>query len=327
MSTTTTSTGTRREQGGGGGGDLVQLSKKLSYLLRHGAVKAGLNINKEGFVSMEEMVKHTRATEENIMEVVTSNDKQRFAVKNIEGKQYIRANQGHSIQVEDLDLKKVASSTEIPTVVHGTYLKSWGVIKKEGLSKMGRNHIHFASGHFTDSTVISGMRKTAEILIYVNAEKAMKDGIEFLLSANGVILTSGNERGYLEPKYFAKAVNSKGVDLITYTTSSASSTPSASSASSSTFSSTTSSSPTPIPRDPNDPAKKQKTRRSKRKSKKNSASTVDNTENKIVDAYFFSLFPLSFFFFLTTFPCAVASLSCSVAAMCSCVPRFFFEFG
>lgn len=53
-------------RGGGGRGDrgpesaLVQLSKQLSYLLRHGAVKEGLTISSDGFVSMEDMIKHTR---------------------------------------------------------------------------------------------------------------------------------------------------------------------------------------------------------------------------------------------------------------------------
>ena len=50
----------------------------------------------------------------------------------------------------------MASAKEIPVVVHGTYHKGWAVIKHDGLSRMGRNHIHFASGHFTDEAVISG---------------------------------------------------------------------------------------------------------------------------------------------------------------------------
>jgi 2'-phosphotransferase len=47
-------------RGRGGGDAKVHLSKKLSYLLRHGAIKEGLPITSEGFVSMEDMVKHVR---------------------------------------------------------------------------------------------------------------------------------------------------------------------------------------------------------------------------------------------------------------------------
>lgn len=46
---------------------------------------------------------------------------------------------------------------EIPVVIHGTYFKPWAIIKNEGLSKMNRNHIHFASGFFGEEGVISGM--------------------------------------------------------------------------------------------------------------------------------------------------------------------------
>jgi RNA 2'-phosphotransferase, Tpt1 / KptA family len=55
-----------------------------------------------------------------------------------------------------LSLSKVQDAKEIPIVVHGTYRRAWSTIQKEGLSKMSRNHIHFASGTFHDKTVISG---------------------------------------------------------------------------------------------------------------------------------------------------------------------------
>ena len=56
----------------------------------------------------------------------------------------------------------MTSAKEIPIVVHGTYNKSWSIIKNDGLSKMGRNHIHFASGRFDDKTVISGIISSFE---------------------------------------------------------------------------------------------------------------------------------------------------------------------
>jgi RNA:NAD 2'-phosphotransferase (TPT1/KptA family) len=61
MATTSTHPPRGRGRGGHSGeGDLVQLSKKLSYLLRHGAVKEGLTISPDGFVSMEDMISHTK---------------------------------------------------------------------------------------------------------------------------------------------------------------------------------------------------------------------------------------------------------------------------
>ncbi len=35
---------------------------------------------------------------------------------------------------------------EFHHIYHGTFLKYWELIKKAGLNRMGRNHIHFTPG-------------------------------------------------------------------------------------------------------------------------------------------------------------------------------------
>ena len=42
---------------------------------------------------------------------------------------------------------------------------------------MSRNHIHFAIGYPGDKEVISGMRKTCDILIEIDLELAERNGI------------------------------------------------------------------------------------------------------------------------------------------------------
>jgi len=87
--------------------------------------------------------------------------------------------------------------------VHGTNRKAWASIEKKGLSKMSRNHIHIAQGLAGD-TVISGMRNSADIFIYIDLQKALDAGYKFQLSANGVVLTAGNEKGFLPPEFFSR---------------------------------------------------------------------------------------------------------------------------
>ncbi len=49
------------------------------------------------------------------------------------------------------------------------------------------------------------MRKGSEVLIHIDVENAMsKGGLKFFRSANGVILTSGDEKGFIPPLYFKK---------------------------------------------------------------------------------------------------------------------------
>lgn len=119
-------------------------------------------------------IKKLRIKEEDILRVVANDNKQRYSIKEENGIKYIRANQGHSIPVEDLELSLIEDASQFPIVVHGTFKKHWPKIRVEGLKRMGRNHIHFAIGEYGSAEVISGMRKTSEIMIYLNLEQAMK---------------------------------------------------------------------------------------------------------------------------------------------------------
>jgi len=123
-------------------------------------------------------------------------------VKTVDDKLYIRANQGHTQEVPDLELVKITNTENYPLVVHGTYKKHWNNIKKGGLSRMSRNHIHFATGIFGDKEVISGMRSSCDMYIYIDLAEAIKDNIDFFLSANGVLLTEGIN-GVLPPRNFS----------------------------------------------------------------------------------------------------------------------------
>lgn len=57
------------------------------------------------------------------------------------------------------------------------------------------------------------MRQSSQILIYVDVQKALDAGIKFFLSSNGVVLTEGDERGFLSPEYFARVETVKGEAL------------------------------------------------------------------------------------------------------------------
>lgn len=99
-------------------------------------------------------------------------------------------------------------------VIHGTYTEPWKVIKTKGLSTMNRTHIHMASGKFGEEGVISGMRKSAEVFIYIDVSKALSQGIKFYVSDNGVILSAGNENGIIPPELFLKVEDKQGNSLI-----------------------------------------------------------------------------------------------------------------
>ena len=72
---------------------------------------------------------------------------------------------------------------------------------------MKRNHIHFSAGELGTDGVISGMRSSAQVYIYIDVHKAMRDGLQFFRSANNVILSPGNADGVIESQYFKTVKN------------------------------------------------------------------------------------------------------------------------
>ncbi|XP_075401659.1 tRNA 2'-phosphotransferase 1 [Tenrec ecaudatus] len=190
----------------------VQLSKALSYVLRHGALKLGLPLGADGFVPLRALLQLPQFhgfSEDDVQRVVDSNQKQRFALQPGDPGTgpLIRANQGHSLQVPELELLPLETPQALPPVlVHGTFWKHWPSILLKGLSCQGRTHIHLAPGLPGDPAVISGIRPSCEVAVFINGALALADGIPFFRAANGVVLTPGNAKGLLPPKYFKEAL-------------------------------------------------------------------------------------------------------------------------
>lgn len=192
-----------RARGNDNGKHNVKLSKLLSYTLRHGAVKENLTMSSSGFVKISDILAHSKFQGfklSDIEQVVAENDKQRFLIQEGDSGLMIRANQGHSLDVPDLDMKRLGLN-ELPVAVHGTYERCVSSIKRTGLSKMGRQHIHMAVDIPGESGVISGMRGSCDYIVTLNISRAQEDGLVFFRSSNNVILCEGNADGFILPKY------------------------------------------------------------------------------------------------------------------------------
>lgn len=183
----------------------VQISKSLSYLLRHGALKERLPIDKNGYIPIGEVLKHNRlkthkCSVEDIHRIVGENDKKRFHIKketlqNGLTQEFICATQGHSINTITPDrevLEEIRSRSELPDkLVHGTSISNAVLILQSGfIKKMARNHVHLAPGVTgLDSQVISGMRYSSNVHIYLKTTQELLDKIQLYKSLNDVYLT------------------------------------------------------------------------------------------------------------------------------------------
>ena len=155
---------------------------ELTYMLRHKPEEYGVEIDKAGYVFINEVVKELNLTIPELEEIVYNDDKDRFDLDLMSG--LIRANQGHSIEV-DLGYE---ASVPPKVLYHGTVEKYIPWITKEGLKKMSRHHVHLSSDIVTAHEVAS-RRLTDNVLLEIQAQDMNNDGFQFFLSKNGVWLT------------------------------------------------------------------------------------------------------------------------------------------
>lgn len=167
-----------------------------------------------GFIDVNVVLNHLtfktlQCTSNDIERIVKEDAKRRYTMKRCSatGALLVRANQGHSIAVNHLELFPVNDPNDYPIVVHGTYFKCWDAIKTEGLRRMKRNHIHLACFDSIGASKepLSGFRSNCQLLIYIDMKRAMEAGIQFFRSSNNVILTKGLN-GVLSPEFFSKIV-------------------------------------------------------------------------------------------------------------------------
>jgi putative RNA 2'-phosphotransferase len=161
-----------------------QISRYMSYVLRHKPAAIGISMNKEGWVDLSEFVSRLSAkfpeidiaTVENI---VQTDNKRRYSINN----NMIRANQGHSVDVCAIDLTPVLPPQRL---YHGTTLTAWESIKaSKAIKKMNRHHVHLSPDIETARAV--GSRRLAQtVILQIDALEMASKGYAFFRSENGV---------------------------------------------------------------------------------------------------------------------------------------------
>ncbi len=173
---------------------LVSTSKFLSLVLRHQPEIIGLSLDDAGWADIDVLIRlsqpHRPLTRALIEQVVEENSKQRFAIS--EDGRRIRANQGHSIDVE-LGLQPLAPPTRL---YHGTATRFVDAIRREGLVKRSRQQVHLSADADTATTV--GARHGKPAVLIVRAGEMAAAGHAFFRSENGVWLTDGVPVGFID---------------------------------------------------------------------------------------------------------------------------------
>ena len=179
-----------------------RLSKFLTLVLRHKPDILGLEMDKEGFVPLNQLIKKIRkrkgfgwVNEEDIIKLVNKDEKGRFEIKEVGGVKYIRARYGHSRNL-DVEIKyPEVKPGEVEVLYHGTRADVLPWILREGLKPMNRKFVHLSLT--PDDAILVAQRWSGKpVILRIEAKKFLEEGGKIWKASEKVFLAD-----YIPPKY------------------------------------------------------------------------------------------------------------------------------
>lgn len=158
--------------------DLRQVSRAISFALRHEPWLYELELDEQGWTSVDELLSALRnerkawrdLNEDDLVRMIATSTKRRHEIDN--GR--IRALYGHSIP------GKLSKSPAAPPEIlfHGTAPGALASIRESGLQPMRRQYVHLSADEATAVQV--GSRKADQpVILRILARQAYADGVPF----------------------------------------------------------------------------------------------------------------------------------------------------
>ncbi|WP_225084759.1 RNA 2'-phosphotransferase [Pectobacterium colocasium] len=165
----------------------TDISKFLSYILRHQPESIGLSLDKEGWAVINDLIlcaaEEGYTLDNNIIHsIVNNSNKKRFTISD-DGLR-IRADQGHSSQQVDI---KYEEKKPPECLYHGTATRFVISIRTQGLNAKERQYVHLSANEETAIQV--GSRHGKPMVLKVKALTMYEQGFKFYQADNGVWLT------------------------------------------------------------------------------------------------------------------------------------------
>ena len=174
----------------------MKLSKEVSYALRHAPWEYELELDKNGWVPIAQLLQafHKTADWQNVelddlKVMIEKSEKKRHEIK----ENSIRALYGHSVPM------KIVKEEAIPPkfLYHGTAHNFLSEIEKNGLSPMSRQYVHLSEDIETANLVGKRKDKTP-IILAINTENAREKGVKFYLGNEKVWLADSIPSEFIE---------------------------------------------------------------------------------------------------------------------------------
>ena len=174
---------------------LEELSKEISYALRHAPWEYELEMNEEGWVPVAQLLdalhragKWSNICEADLNEMIEKSEKKRHELAG--GK--IRAFYGHSMPMKILKEDKMPPNV----LYHGTARRFVESISKNGLLPQSRQYVHLSQDIETAENV--GKRHDDKpCILIIDAKTAWNDGIKFYFGNEKVWLADAIPSRYI----------------------------------------------------------------------------------------------------------------------------------
>lgn len=162
----------------------IRLSKRLSWLLRHGAGEAGLDMDAAGWTPVAQVLTALKISHADLEEAVRRNDKGRLQLVG----DRVRACQGPSLEGMPVTRAALEATwvmvTPSRSLWHGTSVASVAGIAAGGLLPGRRSHVHLAA----DADARVGKRARVDLLLEVSPRELAEHGLHIFQAPNGVLL-------------------------------------------------------------------------------------------------------------------------------------------
>ena len=174
---------------------LEELSKEISYALRHAPWEYELEMNEEGWVPVEQLLDALHRTEKwssiceaDLNEMIEKSEKKRHEFA--DGK--IRAFYGHSMPMKILKEDKMPPNV----LYHGTARRFLGSINENGLLPQSRQYVHLSQDIETAENV--GRRHDDKpCILIIDAKTAWNDGVKIYFGNEKVWLADAIPSRYI----------------------------------------------------------------------------------------------------------------------------------
>lgn len=157
--------------------DFTELSREISYALRHAPERYGLELDVNGWASvgvlleaLRQQKKYQTLSRQDIEDMILCSEKKRHELAG----NRIRALYGHSVKT------RIQKEAERPPAVlyHGTAKRFLTSILEDGLKPMKRQYVHLTEEQRIAEEV-GRRRDDIPVILCIDAVAAWKDGIRF----------------------------------------------------------------------------------------------------------------------------------------------------